>query len=316
MNASCLVLDHHPILFSDSEHTAAYESDPLADPSPRDQLFSRLMKYGGSGAGGGRSSSNALSKSKQLQKGDRVRYAGDRKPLASSFEPREQRGPAVGAVGEVFLVMEDDRTVGVMFDQPVLGGVDFGKTGQPGCGYFCSQSSLRPEEEGENDMEALAVDALMSAVAAHSPCVLLIRDAEGVSLASHARYRKLQQALAKLPSRVVALGLRPTSRPRPNGSSSDRSDRVGGGGGSSSLMDFAFLGDAGMRISREDSASEPGRSMVNKLFPTRVAITAPSRNPELAAWKKSLEEDIRTLKVKEKKKKKKKKKRKKFILKF
>ena len=37
--------------------------------------------------------------------------------------------------------------------------------------------------------------------------------------------------------------------------------------------------------------------MLSKLMPTRIAISAPARNPELAAWKKAMEEDIKMIKA-------------------
>jgi hypothetical protein len=53
-----------------------------------------------------------------------------------------------------------------------------------------------------------------------------------------------------------------------------------------------------MRLSRDEAGgSETGRGMLNRLFPTRVTINAPGRNPELAEWKKMLEEDICHLKL-------------------
>jgi hypothetical protein len=271
LGSSMLVLDHHAVLTVDSEYSAAFEADP--DPSPRDQLFSRLL------SSKSRASQAPTSKGgKPFQKGDRVRFVGDRNKSATD----SSKGPAVGAVGEIIFLMEDERAAGVLFDLPVMGGVEFGQNRghDQKFGYFCPLTSIRPEEDGQDsDVEGLAIDALVSVAAAHAPCVVLFRDAEGVALSSLTRFRKLQQTLAKLPNGVVVLGIRPLVRPSRPATGSDRGDRsMSGSSGSSSLMDFAFLSDSGVRFPRDD-LSEPGRAMVNKIFASRISVTAPPRNP-------------------------------------
>lgn len=118
LGACVLPLDHHTVLFSDSEHSAVLESDAA---EPRDHLLSRLMKYRPGNSETGRPSAPPKSGGgRTFQKGDRVRFVGESKVEAN-------RGPAVGAVGQIFMPIDTGSVSGVLFDQPVVGGIDWGK---------------------------------------------------------------------------------------------------------------------------------------------------------------------------------------------
>jgi hypothetical protein len=119
--------------------------------------------------------------------------------------------------GEIAVMFEDDRTLGVVFDQPVIGGIDFSKTAVSACGYFVPLSSVKAEQDYRDEVETVAVEALFASATANAPCVVLIRDVEGrfcifcfvylfflkgVVLASMSRYRKFRECLVQIHSFV------------------------------------------------------------------------------------------------------------------
>jgi SpoVK/Ycf46/Vps4 family AAA+-type ATPase len=331
LNASVMLIDApHPVLFPDPDHPAATDDEP----STREGLFGGLLrsKLGGfgSGASGASSSSRAAAASSvmpaaslanprktRFRKGDRVRFSGDG-PVAGSGAPK---GPEPGMLGEVAVTFEEENrsTVGVKFDRAVPGGISFGGVCDEGFGYFCSVACLRPEGEDceQHELESATIDAMMAVAGENAPCILCIRDVEGVAFASYARYKKLQRAMARLPPGVVVVGLRPTTIDR----SARATERSSGNGGrsASSLLDFSFLdhvrpsrggsrgggggggggGHGGSSSGDGDELvhNERAAKMLSKLLPTRVSITAPVKNPELAEWKRAVEEDIRLIKL-------------------
>ncbi len=329
LNSSVLVVDSpHSILFPDPEHTAAAEDEP----SSREGLFGGLLRSklsafnSSSRAGGGSASSSAAamaaaatasSKKNRLRKGDRVRFFGDASsapvPPPSTASPK---GPSAGMVGEIVVTFDEENrgTVGVRFDDSVPGGVSFGGICEEGYGYFCQASSLRAEADDfeAQELEGMAIDAIVAVATENAPCIICIRDIEGVAFSSYTRYKKLQRALQKLPPRVVVVGLRPTT--------ADRSSRGGGERGSgsgrsaSSLLDFSFLdhvrpsrgggrsssstgGGGGTGEGDELMHNERAAKMLSKLLPTRVSMTAPIKNPDLTEWKRAVEEDTRLIKL-------------------
>ena len=301
-NVSLLLFENpHPILFPDSSHSAANEEEGAKDSLHSALLPSRRLAI---------PPFSALSSSKlRLKKGDRVRYICDdvidsrKKRKGKSLEEEgSSKGPEVGMVGEVVLTFDEDNrgTVGVRFDEPFNGGVSLGGVCDDGYGFFVSVTSLRLESEDHtvHELEGLAIDMLLEVASKNSPCIVCIRDIEGIAFASYTRYKKFQKAFDSLAQGVVIIGLRSPSSSSSKKNSSSQSYGSSSLRSSSSLMDFSFLDHIRSR-GNDDSGGQSGRSskMLQKLLPTRIALSAPTKNPELIEWKKSMEEDVAKIRL-------------------
>ncbi|KZV29216.1 hypothetical protein F511_22381 [Dorcoceras hygrometricum] len=245
--------------------------------------------------------SNSLNAAKNpsIKLGDRVKFIG--LPSGGVYS-NSTRGPTPGMRGKVLLTFEDNplSKIGVRFDRLVADGVDFGGLCDNGHGFFCNANELRLDTSGIEDMDKLFINTMFETVfeeSRNSPFILFMKDAEKSMAGSSESYAIFKNKLEKLPDNVVVLGTHIQT------DNSKEKSHPGGllftkfGSHQTALLDLTFPDSFGRLNDRAKDVTKATK-LLSKLFPNKVTIHMPQDEAHLVSWKRQLDQDAETLKVK------------------
>ncbi|PIN21968.1 AAA+-type ATPase [Handroanthus impetiginosus] len=239
-------------------------------------------------------SSVGAAKNPLIKFGDIVKFIG---PTCDGFYSCPARGPTIGLRGKVLLPFEDNplSKIGVSFDKPMPDGVDFGGLCDHGHGFFCYANELRVE-----DLDKLLIDTLFETVvdeSQNSPFILFMKDAEKSMSGNAESYAIFKNKLEKLPDNVVIIGSHIQMDNRKEKSHPGGLLFTKFGSNQTALLDLAFPDNFGKS---HDKAKEVTKAtkLLSKLFPNKVTIHLPQDEALLVSWKRQLEQDAETLKLK------------------
>ncbi|XP_075503504.1 uncharacterized protein LOC142540918 [Primulina tabacum] len=238
-------------------------------------------------------------KNSTVKLGDRVKFIGV--PTGGVYSS-STRGPTPGMRGKVLLSFEDNpmSKIGVRFDRLVADGVDFGGLCDNGHGFFCHANELRLDTSGIEDMDKLFINTMFETVfeeSRDSPFILFIKDAEKSMAGSSESYAIFKNKLEKLPDNVVVIG----THIQPD--NSKEKSHPGGllftkfGSHQTALLDLTFPDSFGRLNDRAKDVTKSTK-LLSKLFPNKVTIHLPQDEDHLVSWKRQLDQDSETLKVK------------------
>ncbi|XP_075514429.1 uncharacterized protein LOC142549389 isoform X1 [Primulina tabacum] len=249
------------------------------------------------------SNSVNAAKNSSIKLGDRVKFIGlPSGGVYSSNTSSTFRGPTPGMRGKVLLPFEDNplSKIGVRFDRLVADGVDFGGLCDNGHGFFCHANELRLDTSGIEDMDKLFINTMFETVfeeSRDSPFILFMKDAEKSMAGSSESYAIFKNKLEKLPDNVVVIGTHIQT------DNSKEKSHPGGllftkfGGHQTALLDLTFPDSFGRLNDRAKDVTKTTK-LLSKLFPNKVTIHMPQDEAHLVSWKRQLDQDAETLKVK------------------
>ncbi|KAL0355118.1 UNVERIFIED_CONTAM: Spastin [Sesamum radiatum] len=226
-------------------------------------------------------------KNPSIKFGDRVRFVG---PASGGFCSNSARGPTIGLRGKVILAFEDNplSKIGVRFDKPMPDGVDFGA------------SELRLDTSGVEDLDKLLINTMFETVfdeSRDSPFILFIKDAEKFMAGNSESYAIFKNKLEKLPDNVVIIGSHTQTDSRKEKSHPGGLLFTKFGSNQTALLDLAFPDSFGRLHDRSKDITKATK-LLSKLFPNKVTIHMPQDEALLVSWKRQLERDAETLKLK------------------
>ncbi|XP_073272500.1 uncharacterized protein [Primulina huaijiensis] len=238
-------------------------------------------------------------KNSTIKLGDRVKFIGV--PTGGVYS-NSTRGPTPGMRGKVLLSFEDNplSKIGVRFDRLVADGVDFGGLCDNDHGFFCHANELRLDTSGIEDMDKLFINTMFETVfeeSRDSPFILFMKDAEKSMAGSSESYAIFKNKLEKLPDNVVVIG----THIQPD--NSKEKSQPGGllftkfGSHQTALLDLTFPDSFGRLNDRAKDVTKATK-LLSKLFPNKVTIHLPQDEDHLVSWKRQLDQDSETLKVK------------------
>ncbi|KAL0342326.1 UNVERIFIED_CONTAM: Spastin, partial [Sesamum calycinum] len=238
-------------------------------------------------------------KNPSIKFGDRVRFVG---PASGGFCSSSARGPTIGLRGKVILAFEDNplSKIGVRFDKPMPDGVDFGGLCDNGHGFFCNASELRLDTSGVEDLDKLLINTMFETVfdeSRDSPFILFIKDAEKFMAGNSESYAIFKNKLEKLPDNVVIIGSHTQTDSRKEKSHPGGLLFTKFGSNQTALLDLAFPDSFGRLHDRSKDITKATK-LLSKLFPNKVTIHMPQDEALLVSWKRQLERDAETLKLK------------------
>ncbi|KAL0441932.1 UNVERIFIED_CONTAM: Spastin [Sesamum radiatum] len=238
-------------------------------------------------------------KNPSIKFGDRVRFVG---PASGGFCSSSARGPTIGLRGKVILAFEDNplSKIGVRFDKPMPDGVDFGGLCDNGHGFFCNASELRLDTSGVEDLDKLLINTMFETVfdeSRDSPFILFIKDAEKFMAGNSESYAIFKNKLEKLPDNVVIIGSHTLTDSRKEKSHPGGLLFTKFGSNQTALLDLAFPDSFGRLHDRSKDITKATK-LLSKLFPNKVTIHMPQDEALLVSWKRQLERDAETLKLK------------------
>ncbi|KAJ3699890.1 hypothetical protein LUZ61_003595 [Rhynchospora tenuis] len=239
----------------------------------------------------------SLKGSEPYKEGDRVRY------VDCSSSPgyyRTNRGPEHGQKGKVMLAFEDNGSskVGIRFDKKICEGNDLGGLCEEDHGFFCPPDQLRLDVPGWEDSEKHPLSELVEFATEEvqkGPLVVFLKDIERFISGGAETHQTVKSKLESVPAGIFIIG----SHIQPD----TRKEKSHGGSlfltkfpCNQSLFDFA-LQDSFRSHDRNKETSKMMKQLT-KIFPNKVTIQPPQEEAELSDWKKRLESDVETLKVK------------------
>ncbi|KAK4436871.1 Spastin [Sesamum alatum] len=238
-------------------------------------------------------------KNPSIKFGDRVRFVG---PASGGFCSSSARGPTVGLRGKVILAFEENplSKIGVRFDKPMPDGVDFGGLCDNGHGFFCNASELRLDTSGVEDLDKLLINIMFETVfdeSRDSPFILFIKDAEKFMAGNSESYAIFKNKLEKLPDNVVIIGSHTQTDNRKEKSHPGGLLFTKFGSNQTALLDLAFPDSFGRLHDRSKDITKATK-LLSKLFPNKVTVHMPQDEALLVSWKRQLERDAETLKLK------------------
>ncbi|KAI3454998.1 hypothetical protein Pfo_011661 [Paulownia fortunei] len=244
------------------------------------------------------SSVNAA-KNPLIKFGDRVKFIG---PASGGLYSSSARGPTIGLRGKVLLPFEDNplSKIGVRFDKPMPDGVDFGGLCDNGHGFFCNANELRLDTSSVEDMDKLLINTMFETVfdeSRDSPFILFMKDAEKSMAGNSESYAIFKNKLEKLPDNVVIIGSHTQTDNRKEKSHPGGLLFTKFGGNQTALLDLAFPDNFG-RLNDRTKDITKATKLLSKLFPNKVTIHMPQDEALLVSWKRQLEQDVETLKLK------------------
>lgn len=229
--------------------------------------------------------SGSSSTTTSISKGDRVRYDGTTPILYADMSQRNM-GPEAEAVGTV--VVRVEKLAGVEFDKPFPGGTSLCGQCKQGHGAFVSVKALQRDIPRKRSSLMNWVWEAVAAGGGVGPCVVLVKDAECLSVSPRNRkFRRFVDRISRENLPVAILGTTTINPSRDPPSSSSQS---------ASSVPALAVADSTVAIKLQTSWQRDIRNMqtsfLRGLFPTRIAVKPPIGGTERTEWLEHIRNDV------------------------